>query len=97
MLPDVTPWFEMDPRTPQAFVDGALHWHARRWKEHDLYYFILIFDVGRGLFSETMMPESLEGDRPLKLQLSVSGDGKSIALFHLYRSFFVEDPFCDIW
>nr|XP_011461468.1 PREDICTED: F-box protein CPR30-like [Fragaria vesca subsp. vesca] len=97
MLSDVTHRFQMDPRTPQAFVNGALHWHAKRWKEHDLYYFILIFDVGRGLLRETMMPESLEGGRPLTLQLSVSGDGKSIALFHLYCSYFCEDPFCDIW
>ncbi|KAL6204375.1 hypothetical protein ACLB2K_021643 [Fragaria x ananassa] len=51
----------------------------------------------RGLLRETMMPESLEGGRPLTLQLSVSGDGKSIALFHLYCSYFCEDPFCDIW
>ncbi|XP_004308546.1 PREDICTED: F-box protein CPR30-like [Fragaria vesca subsp. vesca] len=97
MLPDVTPRFEMYPRTSQAFVNGALHWHAKRRKEHDLYYFILIFDVGRGLFYETMMPESLKCDAPVSLQLSVSGDGKSITLFNLYSSYFGEGPFCDIW
>ncbi|PRQ33751.1 putative F-box domain-containing protein [Rosa chinensis] len=97
MLPDVSPRFEMDARTPQALVNGALHWHAKRRKEDDFYYFILIFDVSRGLFHETMMPESLKCDPELTLQLSVSGDGKSIALFSMYSSHFCADPFFDIW
>ncbi|KAM5583149.1 F-box protein CPR1-like [Rosa sericea] len=97
ILPDVAPRFQMDARTPQAFVNGALHWHAKRQKEDDFYYFILIFDVGRGLIRETMMPESLKCDSRSTLQLSVSGDGESIALFNMYSSHFCADPFVDIW
>ncbi|XP_024156103.1 F-box protein CPR1 [Rosa chinensis] len=38
ILPDVAPRFQMDARTPQAFVNGALHWHATRQKEDDLLF-----------------------------------------------------------
>lgn len=97
MLPDVARRFQMDAHTPQAFVNGALHWQAFRWKKDGFYYFILLFDVGRNLFREIKMPDSIKPDVSSgpTLQLSVSGDGMSIALFR--RGYSDAGFVLDVW
>ncbi|XP_062014431.1 F-box protein CPR1-like [Rosa rugosa] len=80
----------------QAFVNGALHWSAIRQKNDAFNYFVLAFDVGSELFREIMFPKSLKWDPPLALRISVSGDGKSIAVFTDWRKSHT-DYFLDIW
>ncbi|KAB2604118.1 F-box protein CPR30-like [Pyrus ussuriensis x Pyrus communis] len=72
-----------DPRKPQAFVNGAIHWEAcRRLKNGDYEDFILAYDLGSDSFRGIMAPKSFHSS--WTSQLSVSGDGKSIALFQPY-------------
>ncbi|XP_007207683.2 F-box/kelch-repeat protein At3g23880 [Prunus persica] len=95
----VTPECEIDGAAFQASVNGALHWPAiPRKTVDDLCYFILAFDLGSELFREMPMPESFEWHTSLGLQLSVSGDRKSIALFVMdHRCANYENYFLDIW
>ncbi|PRQ34984.1 putative F-box domain-containing protein [Rosa chinensis] len=91
----VDPQCKLNIGSPQAFVNGALHWDACNLTSSSCRYFILAFDVSSELFREMMMPKSLDLDlrRVLTLQLSVSGDGKSLALFMTKE----EGSFLDIW
>ncbi|CAL2259621.1 unnamed protein product [Prunus armeniaca] len=91
----VTPSCQLS-RASQAFVNGALHWPALRRTDYGSNYFILTFEVGSKLFREIRVPKSLiEYNYHLGLWLSISGDGKSIALFSMdYRC---EDSFLEIW
>lgn len=88
----------MDACTPQAFVNGTLHWQAVCETHDASYHFILTFDLGSELFSEIMMPEiSKPSPSNQQLQLSASGDGKSIALFWRVYGLYMEDRLLDIW
>ncbi|CAL8126070.1 unnamed protein product [Prunus armeniaca] len=82
-------------RESQAFVNGTLHWPVLRRTDYGNEYFILTFDVSSKLFCEMPVPRSLIWDFKLELQLSVSGDGKSISLFLMDNK--GEDRFLDIW
>ncbi|XP_062013922.1 F-box protein CPR1-like [Rosa rugosa] len=91
---------EMHACTPQAFVNGTLHWQAVRGPNGAGYHFILTFDVGSESFSEIMMPESFTSSMLMRFQsqLSVTGDGKSIALFSRCPDFFIPaNGVLDIW
>lgn len=76
----------MRAHRPHAFVNGTLHWLAVRRTNDASNYFILTFDVGSESCSGMMTPVIFvfELSMSVKLQLSVSGDGKSIALFSGY-------------
>ncbi|KAK9937930.1 hypothetical protein M0R45_014694 [Rubus argutus] len=67
------------------FVNGALHWLAMRWMIDRFSCFVVAFDVGNGSHREIMFPDFQQGrvliSGRLEMRLSVSGDGKSIALF----------------
>ncbi|KAL6205820.1 hypothetical protein ACLB2K_023072 [Fragaria x ananassa] len=80
----------------QAFVNGALHWCAICWTNDAFNYFVLAFDLGSELFREIMFPKSLKWDPSLALRISVSRDGKSIAVFTDWRKSHT-DYFLDIW
>ncbi|KAM5582702.1 F-box protein CPR1 [Rosa sericea] len=88
-------------RLAQAFVNGALHWDA--YGLASKLHFILAFDVGSELFREIMIPKSLDWDsfKPwhgdLSLRLSVSGDGKSLALFMRYDGYTNPNSLLDVW
>lgn len=89
---------EMEACTPQAFVNGILHWLAiYEAEDGNSYYFILTFDVHTESFSKLMMPEIVPSRASAKLQVSVSSDGKSIALFSRNFVDTVFDRFLDIW
>ncbi|XP_050371076.1 F-box protein CPR1-like [Argentina anserina] len=79
----VDPQCGINTGSPQAFVNGALHWDVCGLASTSYHYFVLAFDVSSELFREIMVPKSLESDLQgvLSLQVSVSGDGKSLALF----------------
>lgn len=79
----------------QAFVNGALHWLALHTVDAGFNYFVLTFDVGSESFREIMLPKCFRLEGPLELRLSVSGDGKSLALFVRCKS--ETDCFLDIW
>ncbi|KAL6200620.1 hypothetical protein ACLB2K_030401 [Fragaria x ananassa] len=83
-------------RSPQAFVNGALHWDAGGFCN-----FILAFDVGSELFRKIMMPKSLDWDSlsagNLTLRLSVSRDGKSLAMFLRYLDEYSDPSLLDVW
>ncbi|XP_021820020.1 uncharacterized protein LOC110761765 [Prunus avium] len=91
----VSPSCILRARESQAFVNGTLHWPVLRRTDYGNEYFILTFDVSSKLFCEMPVPKSLICDFKLGLQLSVSGDGKSIALFSMDDR--CEDRFLDIW
>ncbi|PRQ31098.1 putative F-box domain-containing protein [Rosa chinensis] len=80
----------------QAFVNGALHWSAIHRTNDTFNYFVLAFYVGSEWFREIMFPKSLKWDPTLALRISVSGDGKSIAVFTDWRKSHT-DYFLDIW
>lgn len=67
-----------------TLFNGAIHWAVERLKNAGAYYhFILAFDLGSESFREILMPKGTELHfRPL---VSVSGDGKSLALFTTYN------------
>lgn len=66
----------------EPFVNRTLHWPVTRWTKYALYYyFILAFDIGSELFREVLLPETFRWRSALGLQLSVSKDQTSIALF----------------
>ncbi|XP_050139172.1 F-box protein CPR1-like [Malus sylvestris] len=82
-----------DPRKPQAFVNGAIHWEAcRRLKNGDYEDFILAYDLGSDSFRGIMAPKSFRSS--WTTQLSVYG--KSIALFQPYLTN-TEKLCLDIW
>ncbi|PQP97715.1 F-box/kelch-repeat protein [Prunus yedoensis var. nudiflora] len=91
----VSPSCILRVRESQAFVNGTLHWPVLRRTDYGNEYFILTFDVSSKLFREMPVPKSLICDFRLGLKLSVSGDGKSIALFSMDSK--CEDRFLDIW
>nr|XP_011461617.1 PREDICTED: F-box/kelch-repeat protein At3g23880-like isoform X1 [Fragaria vesca subsp. vesca] len=99
----VDPQWSVFGHSPQAFVNGALHWDVRSKASSKHRYFILAFDVSSELLREMMMPESLDWDsfRPgfgdLSLQLTVSGDGKSLALFLRYHDEYSDPSLLDVW
>ncbi|KAL6195202.1 hypothetical protein ACLB2K_030822 [Fragaria x ananassa] len=99
----VDPQWSVLGHLPQAFVNGALHWDVRSKASSKHRYFILAFDVGSELLREIMMPESLDWDsfRPgfgdLSLQLTVSGDGKSLALFLRHHDEYSGPSLLDVW
>lgn len=81
--------------SPNAFVNGALHWLAFRLMNDAYVYFILSFEVSSGSFRQIMLPESFKLDMSFGLRLSVSGDGKSLGLFAKCDS--DSGSFLDIW
>ncbi|XP_062017941.1 F-box protein CPR1-like [Rosa rugosa] len=95
----VDPQCKINIGSPQAFVNGALHWDACDLTSSSYRDFILAFDVSSELFREIMTPKSLDSDlqRVLTLQLSVSGDGKSLALFMTDPTGIKHNSFLDIW
>lgn len=78
-----------------TFFNGAIHWAVEHWKNAGAYYyFILAFDLGSESFREILMPKGTELHRIPRV--SVSGDGKSLALFTRYND--ENDGTClDIW
>lgn len=62
-------------------VNRTLHWPVTRWTKYALYYFILAFDIGSELFREVLLPGTFRWSSALGLQLSVSKDQTSVALF----------------
>ncbi|KAL6201960.1 hypothetical protein ACLB2K_025672 [Fragaria x ananassa] len=84
----VVPPCQIDRTRPYTYCNGAIHWTVRQWK--DGHYFILALDLGSELFREIRMPKGIE--LHLESEVSVSGDGKSLALFTEYGDYHV-----DIW
>ncbi|CAN6559014.1 unnamed protein product [Malus baccata var. baccata] len=77
-----------------AFVNGAIHWIGERNLAGGVVEcFILAFDVGSDSFHRIMVPKNSRSSKPY--QLSISGYGKSIALFRQY--FELVDPYVEIW
>ncbi|RXI03922.1 hypothetical protein DVH24_038196 [Malus domestica] len=84
-----------DPHKPPAFVNGAIHFKAfYRSKNGGFEWFILAFDVGSNTFRRIMAPTDFAASA--LTQLSISGDGKSIAIFNLCQSF-LDGTYLDIW
>ncbi|PRQ33159.1 putative F-box domain-containing protein [Rosa chinensis] len=81
--PQIAPLIRIEGRARAAFFDGALHWPASRRENNNCCNFILVFDVSTESFRpEIMMPESVRTLVEVKsLELSLSSDQKSIALF----------------
>nr|XP_011460749.1 PREDICTED: F-box protein CPR30-like isoform X1 [Fragaria vesca subsp. vesca] len=88
---------DISSKITYVLFNGAIHWAVRRWD--DDCSFILTFDVGSESFGEIMMPESIRSHQFLlsESKVSVSGDGKSLALFTSSRKDYKDDPFLDIW
>ncbi|XP_050368901.1 F-box/kelch-repeat protein At3g06240-like [Argentina anserina] len=92
-LGSVVPHCQIHVAIPYAFIDGAIHCTVRKEAADDYCYFILTFDLGRESFREIMMPKGTE--QHYKPKVSVSGDGKSLALFTGYRK--DDIYYVDIW
>ncbi|BBH02038.1 F-box and associated interaction domains-containing protein [Prunus dulcis] len=100
----VSPACLIDKAASSAFVNGVLHWPVVCQTDVDFYYIILTFDLGKEVFSQIPMPKIIQLDVNLGLQLSVSDDKKSIALFmrpnnreDFYVDYGREDSVLDIW
>lgn len=88
----------VEPLVPQAFVNGAIHWKAAQCLTTGGCEIgvILAFDVGNELFREIMVPECFRQVR-LAWRVSVSGDGKSIALFKESHNYYLKESSLEIW
>ncbi|KAL6283261.1 hypothetical protein ACE6H2_014190 [Prunus campanulata] len=97
----VSPACLIDKAASTAFVNGVLHWPVVCQTDVDSYYFILTFDLGKEVFSQIPMPKITQWNFKLGLQLSVSDNRKSIALFMMPNNLFMdygrEDSVLDIW
>ncbi|ONI13429.1 hypothetical protein PRUPE_4G221400 [Prunus persica] len=100
----VSPACLIDKAASSAFVNGVLHWPVVCQTDVDFYYIILTFDLGKEVFSQIPMPKIIQWDVNLGLQLSVSDNKKSIALFmrpnnreDFYVDYGREDSVLDIW
>ncbi|XP_021831966.1 F-box/kelch-repeat protein At3g23880-like [Prunus avium] len=97
----VSPACLIDKAASSAFVNGVLHWPVVCQTDVDSYYFILTFDLGKEVFSQIPMPKIIQWNFKLGLQLSVSDNRKSIALFMMPNNLFMdygrEDSVLDIW
>ncbi|PQQ14809.1 F-box/kelch-repeat protein [Prunus yedoensis var. nudiflora] len=97
----VSPACLIDKAASTAFVNGVLHWPVVCQTDVDSYYFILTFDLGKEVFSQIPMPKIIQWNFKLGLQLSVSDNRKSIALFMMPNNLFMdygrEDSVLDIW
>ncbi|XP_021806415.1 F-box/kelch-repeat protein At3g23880-like [Prunus avium] len=100
----VSPACLIDKAASSAFVNGVLHWPVARQTYVGSYYIILTFDLGKEVFSQIPMPKIILWNFKLGLQLSVSDNRKSIALFmrpddreDFYMDYGREYPVLDIW
>ncbi|XP_021806440.1 F-box/kelch-repeat protein At3g23880-like [Prunus avium] len=100
----VSPACLIDKAASSAFVNGVLHWPVARQTDVGVYYIILTFDLGKEVFSQIPMPKIILWNFKLALQLSVSDNRKSIALFmrrnnheDFYMDYGREDSVFDIW
>ncbi|PQQ01013.1 F-box/kelch-repeat protein [Prunus yedoensis var. nudiflora] len=101
----VSPACLIDEAASSAFVNGVLHWPvARQTAVGFSYYIILTFDLGKEVFSQIPMPKIILCNFKLALQLSVSDNRKSIALFmrpynceDFYKDYGREYSVLDIW
>ncbi|KAI5332830.1 hypothetical protein L3X38_022959 [Prunus dulcis] len=102
----VSPTCQIEMAASNAFVNGVLHWPVVSNSDHC--YFILTFYRGNEVFCMIPMPKIIQWNFNLGLQLSVSDDRKSIALFmrdkgheHPHENFMInnsrEDSVLDIW
>ncbi|XP_008226227.2 PREDICTED: F-box/kelch-repeat protein At3g23880-like [Prunus mume] len=100
----VSPACLIDKAASSAFVNGVLHWPVACQTDVESYYIILTFDLGKEVFGQIPMPKIIQRDYYLGLQLSVSDNKKSIALFmrpnnreDFYWDCGREDSVLDIW
>ncbi|CAL2253500.1 unnamed protein product [Prunus armeniaca] len=100
----VSPACLIDKAASSAFVNGVLHWPVAYQTDVESYYIILTFDLGKEVFGQIPMPKIIQRDYYLGLQLSVSDNKKSIALFmrpnnreDFYWDYGREDSVLDIW
>ncbi|PQP99726.1 F-box protein CPR30 [Prunus yedoensis var. nudiflora] len=91
----VSPTCLTDGRASSVFFNGVLHWPVFCKTNGDLYYFILTFHLGKEVFRKMPMPKIIKWKFDLGMQLSVSDNRKSIALFTMDNRF--EDSFLEIW
>ncbi|KAH0987555.1 hypothetical protein GBA52_014732 [Prunus armeniaca] len=98
----VSPACGTDGAASTAFVNGILHWPVV--SDGDGCYFILTFDLGKEVFGKIPMPKIIRWNPKWGLQLSVSENRKSVALFmrdNSCKDFMMdnrcEDSVLDIW
>ncbi|XP_008227037.1 PREDICTED: F-box/kelch-repeat protein At3g23880-like [Prunus mume] len=98
----VSPACGTDGAASNAFVNGILHWPVV--SNGDGCYFILTFDLGKEVFGKIPMPKIIHWNPKWGLQLSVSENRKSVALFmrdNSCKDFMMdnrcEDSVLDIW
>ncbi|CAL2254795.1 unnamed protein product [Prunus armeniaca] len=98
----VSPACGTDGAASTAFVNGILHWPVV--SDGDGCYFILTFDLGKVVFGKIPMPKIIRWNPKWGLQLSVSENRKSVALFmrdNSCKDFMMdnrcEDSVLDIW
>ncbi|XP_021822176.1 uncharacterized protein LOC110763652 [Prunus avium] len=87
-----------------AFVNGVLHWPVVGYTNGDSRYFILTFDLGKEVFGKIPIPKIIHWNPKWGLQLSVSDNKKSIALFmrpnnreDFYMDYGHEESVLDMW
>lgn len=69
---------------PHGFVNGLVHWGAKRRVADAWYHFVLSFNFEDELFSEVPLPESLAGPFMSSAKVTVvrGGDGKTLTVYH---------------
>ena len=74
----------IDGRAPQAFVNGALHWHVfTRADDGSFHQFVLVFDLGDEVFRKMQLPQLPAYTRErMRLYSPISTHRNSIAFFH---------------
>lgn len=79
---------------PLALVNGRIHWPAHG-ADH---YFTVGFDLVSELILKMDMPDIVEINDGSELRLSISRDGKSIALFdRFYSRIDFGNSYVDVW
>uniref|UniRef100_A0A2N9GGF9 F-box domain-containing protein n=1 Tax=Fagus sylvatica TaxID=28930 RepID=A0A2N9GGF9_FAGSY len=68
-------------RGTQAFINGALHWIAKKVTNNKLIYFVMVFDLGDEVFRDMELPK-LSDEDGYRGQPAISAYGNSLALFH---------------
>lgn len=86
--------------SPHGFVDGKVHWGARRCRrvggDDGWYYFVLSYNFEDDVFGEVMLPETFacaSSDMP-NVTVIGGGDGKALTVYHVDG---VMQCTCDIW
>lgn len=92
----IVPVCYVEGDSSNGYVDGVVHWAAKRWVNDGWYYFVLSFNFVNETFGEVVLPDSLFRVPVNTAWFSVVGgnDGKMLSVYYVDGG---SPCSCEIW